>query len=88
MEIFGRSADHRQGVAGGRFTQGTDGADRIVGQWSDAVRFPLIWLGQEDPVDSMEEARDEDPERIAARALLLLVKELYAAPRGPTALGR
>jgi putative DNA primase/helicase len=53
------------------------------GQWSDAVRFPLIWLGQEDPVDSMEEARDEDPERIAARSLLSLLTDLYVAPPGP-----
>ena len=32
--------------------------------WSDTVRSALIWLGKEDPVKSMEAAREEDPERI------------------------
>jgi hypothetical protein len=31
--------------------------------WSDTVRSALIWLGQSDPVQSMENARAEDPER-------------------------
>jgi putative DNA primase/helicase len=32
--------------------------------WSDTVRSALIWLGKADPVESMESARAEDPERI------------------------
>jgi hypothetical protein len=32
--------------------------------WSDTVRSALIWLGQADPVLSMEAARSEDPERL------------------------
>ena len=32
--------------------------------WSDTARSALIWLGKADPVDSMETAREEDPERI------------------------
>ncbi len=32
--------------------------------WSDTVRSALMWLGKEDPVKSMETAREEDPERI------------------------
>ena len=32
--------------------------------WSDTVRSALTWLGRADPVDSMETARAEDPERI------------------------
>ncbi len=32
--------------------------------WSDTVRSALIWLGEEDPVSSMEVAREEDPERV------------------------
>jgi putative DNA primase/helicase len=32
--------------------------------WSDTVRSALIWLGKADAVDSMENARAEDPERI------------------------
>src|SRR5262249_32627566 len=31
--------------------------------WSEAVRYPLLWLGEHDPVESMEAARKYDPER-------------------------
>src|SRR5262249_17700029 len=31
--------------------------------WSRLVRSPLIWLGENDPVKSMDEAHAEDPER-------------------------
>jgi len=31
--------------------------------WSDTVRSALIWLGEADPVDTMEVARADDPER-------------------------
>src|SRR5215472_15493511 len=30
--------------------------------WSKMVRSPLIWLGEPDPVSSMDEIRKEDPE--------------------------
>jgi hypothetical protein len=30
--------------------------------WSRMVRAPLVWLGQPDPIVSMETAREEDPE--------------------------
>lgn len=40
------------------------------GAWSDAVRHPLIWLDQPDPVDCMEQTRNDDPERAAATELL------------------
>ena len=40
------------------------------GQWSRVVREPLIWLGEADPVRSMERARDMDPEQVAARELV------------------
>ena len=39
------------------------------GEWSDLVRAPLIWFGEADPVDSMETAREEDPELSAIREL-------------------
>jgi hypothetical protein len=39
------------------------------GDWSDMVRAPLIWLGEADPVASMETAREEDPELAAIREL-------------------
>lgn len=39
------------------------------GEWSEAVRAPLVWLGEADPVESMNAARDEDPELMAIREL-------------------
>lgn len=38
--------------------------------WSDTVRSALIWLGEADPVDSMEATRAEDPERVDLRSLV------------------
>ena len=38
--------------------------------WSDTVRSALIWLGKEDPVKSMEMAREEDPERVELSEML------------------
>jgi hypothetical protein len=42
------------------------------GEWSETVRAPLIWLGEADPIDSMEAARQEDPELAAIRELFVL----------------
>ncbi|HEY1982710.1 MAG TPA: hypothetical protein VGH13_21735, partial [Xanthobacteraceae bacterium] len=36
--------------------------------WSRMVRNPLIWLGLPDPVDSMKDARANDPHRSGVRA--------------------
>jgi putative DNA primase/helicase len=44
------------------------------GEWSRVVREPLIWLGETDPVSSMEGAREEDPERQSETALIELIK--------------
>jgi hypothetical protein len=38
--------------------------------WSDCVRSALIWLGEADPVDSMEATRAEDPERVDLRGMI------------------
>jgi putative DNA primase/helicase len=38
--------------------------------WSDVVRSALIWLGQADPVKSLDIGRDEDPERNALLELM------------------
>ena len=44
------------------------GAPQVCGalgsyaEWSRMVRSPLVWLGEPDPVESMDSARDEDPE--------------------------
>jgi putative DNA primase/helicase len=44
------------------------------GEWSETVRAPLIWLGEADPIrsDSMEIAREEDPELAAIRELFAM----------------
>jgi putative DNA primase/helicase len=46
------------------------------GDWSAAVREPLVWLGKADPIASMDTSREEDPARIAARRLMALHDEL------------
>jgi putative DNA primase/helicase len=38
--------------------------------WSSWAREPLLWLGEADPVESMDAARVSDPARAAARELL------------------
>jgi hypothetical protein len=40
--------------------------------WSAMVRSPLIWLGQPDPVASMESSREDDPELADIRELFIL----------------
>jgi RepB DNA-primase from phage plasmid len=46
----------------------TAGAPRVCGSlgsysaWSSIVRSPLVWLGEPDPIASMDTIRDEDPE--------------------------
>lgn len=50
------------------------------GAWSDSVRSALIWLGEADPVASMDIMRDEDPE-------LVVISELFAAWRAALAVG-
>ena len=50
------------------------------GPWSDSVRSALIWLGEADPVSSMDIMREEDPE-------LVVVNELFSAWREALAAG-
>ena len=38
--------------------------------WSDRVRSPLLWLGEPDPCDTMEKARDSDRKLAALRTIL------------------
>jgi hypothetical protein len=52
---------------------GRPGKARRLGsfeEWSDNVRSALIWLGEADPLGSMIQAREDDPERAALRAML------------------
>ena len=46
--------------------------------WSDTVRSAIAWLGMEDPCNSMERVRADDPERGTLAALL----EAWAATFG------
>ena len=39
-------------------------------QWSDLVRSALVWLGCADPCESIQEAREDDPELSALRAVV------------------
>src|SRR5262249_50365081 len=55
------------------------------GGWSQVVRSPLIWLGKQDPVKSMDEMREEDPERRALHALVELWREHLGLNIGYTA---
>ena len=54
------------------------GAPQVCGalgsypEWSRMVRNPLVWLGQPDPIGSMDSARDEDPELNDVRELFEL----------------
>jgi putative DNA primase/helicase len=54
--------------------------EKIVsyGAWERAVRLPLMWLGKSDPVASMDQAREEDPVRNAARELFALWRQYLA----------
>jgi hypothetical protein len=38
--------------------------------WSERVRCPLLWLGEPDPCDTMEKARDSDRKLAAFRTIL------------------
>jgi putative DNA primase/helicase len=40
--------------------------------WSTLVRSPLVWLGQPDPIASMEASREDDPELASIRELFAL----------------
>jgi hypothetical protein len=50
---------------------GDDEVQKLAGysEWERAIRMPLIWLGKPDVVESMEQARAEDPVGSAERAL-------------------
>jgi hypothetical protein len=56
-------------------------------EWSTMVRGPLVWLGEPDPVASVDKAQAEDPELIELRELCewwrgeLIVDEDYLSAR-------
>lgn len=47
--------------------------------WSGLVRSALVWLGCDDPVASMEQARADDPELSALREMLALWHEAFGS---------
>jgi len=55
------------------------------GQWGRMVRSPLIWLGEEDPVKSMDAAREEDPMRRAVNSLITIWRDNLMHDVGYTA---
>ena len=47
------------------------------GEWSDTVRSALTWLGEADPVVSMDTSRAEDPDATALLAVLNEWKDVF-----------
>ena len=45
------------------------------GEWSAIARAPLTWLGEADPLDNMEAARNEDPVLVGIRELFAFWQE-------------
>ena len=69
----------RAHVAAGHPAAGTPLAS--FESWSEMVRNPLIWLGCADPVQTIETAREEDPELLLfAVAMVELEKVLREGP--------
>jgi putative DNA primase/helicase len=46
-------------------------------QWSDNVRSALVWLGKVDPVETMEEGRENDPRRQSRMAMFQAIYNTY-----------
>lgn len=52
--------------------------------WSNTVRSALVWLGCDDPADSMEAAREDDPELTELREIIAVWKEALPIGQGMT----
>ncbi len=52
--------------------------------WSDTVRSALVWLGSADPCETMETAREEDPELEQLRAFTAAWRRVIPATEQPT----
>jgi putative DNA primase/helicase len=55
------------------------------GGWTRIARSPLVWLGKDDPVKSMEKIREEDPARRAVNNLISIWREHLTLGVGYTA---
>src|SRR5258708_2584758 len=56
-------------------------------EWSRMVRAPLIWLGEPDPVKTMESIREEDPELLVFSAVMAELKKLLDENGGQMTAG-
>jgi putative DNA primase/helicase len=45
-------------------------------EWSRTVREPLVWLGKADPVKTIDDTRDEDPELVSLAAVMAELQKL------------
>jgi putative DNA primase/helicase len=52
-------------------------ADFVDSKWSQFVQHPLVWLGKEDPLRCMEDARGDDPERESLSARIQSLKDVF-----------
>src|SRR5690606_16736377 len=50
-------------------------------EWSGWVRAALLWLGEADPVETMEQARELDPRHAALQAVVTQWKEAIGGER-------
>ncbi len=48
-------------------------------EWSHLVRDALIWLGEPDPLDTMERVREQDPKRERSGSTVAHEDELHGA---------
>ena len=48
-------------------------------EWSDNVRSALVWLGYADPIETMNLAREHDPNRQARMAILRAMFNAYGS---------
>jgi putative DNA primase/helicase len=55
------------------------------GGWTRIARSPLVWLGKDDPVKSMERTREEDPARRAVNNMISIWREHLTLGVGYTA---
>jgi Primase C terminal 2 (PriCT-2) len=49
------------------------------GEWSDTVRSALVWLGEADPVASLDSSRADDPETSALITMLNEWKDIFGS---------
>ena len=56
-------------------------------RWTATVRGALMWLGRPDPVKAMEEARNDDPDIVTRREIIMAWKGKFGVSNGMTSSG-